>query len=73
MGSVGKAVVVSLIKEKLRRAPIKYTVVFCHDAEGMKFTVYDIQDTKKDRLAVATDFAAAANILKEGENAQNNA
>lgn len=59
--------VVSLTKERLRRAPIMYTVVFCHDAFGMTFTVSDIQDTKKDRLAVARDLEAAAESLREDE------
>lgn len=56
--------VISLIKHKLKKRPATYTVVFTHDEEGMYFVVYDIQDTKKDRLAVARDLESAAESLK---------
>jgi hypothetical protein len=56
---------ISLTRERLRRKPVIYTVVICHDAIGMTFTVHDVQDTTKDRLAVATDLEAAAASLRE--------
>jgi len=58
---------ISFTKEKLRRSPIVYTVAFCHDENGMTFIVHDVQDTKKDRLAVARDFEAAAESLKKDD------
>lgn len=58
---------INFTKERLRRSPTIYSVAFCHDEKGMTFIVHDIQDTKKDRLAVARDFEAAAASLKEDE------
>lgn len=37
------AEIISLTKERLRRAPTIYTVVVCHDEHGMSFTVHDVQ------------------------------
>ena len=61
--NVGK--VVSLTTERLRREPVRYSVVFRHDQNGLSFTVHNIQDTRRDRLAVARDLAVAAELLKE--------
>lgn len=55
--------VVSLTERRLRKNPTVYTIVVTHDSDGMSFVVYDIQDTKKDRLAVARDLEDAANSL----------
>jgi len=57
--------VTSLTREKLKRSATIYTVVFRHDEDSMSFIAHDIQDTKKDRLAVASDFEAAALSLKD--------
>jgi hypothetical protein len=57
--------IIDFTKKKLRKTPIEYTVTFHHDENGMSFTINDIQDAKKDRLAVARDFEAAAYSLKE--------
>lgn len=45
---------------------MEYTVVFRHTNDGLSFTVHDIEDTKKDRLAVARDLERGALSLKEG-------
>lgn len=42
-----------------------YTVEIIHDQYDMSFNVYDIQNTKKDRLAVAKDPEDAANSLRK--------
>lgn len=42
-----------------------YTVEIIHDQYDMSFNVYDIQNTKKDRLAVAKDPEGAANSLRK--------
>lgn len=63
------AEIVSLTKKRLQHKPVVYNIVFRHDHEGMSFVVYDIQDTKKDRLAVARDLAACAEILQQDEEA----
>lgn len=57
--------IVNLGKKRLELNPVVYTVVFTHDQYGMSFNVYDIQDAKKDRLAVARDLEAAAKSLRE--------
>ena len=57
--------IIDFTKKRLRKTPVVYTVTFYHNEKGMSFTVDDIQDTKKDRLAVARDFEAAACSLKE--------
>jgi len=51
-------------RRRLNKEPIQYTVVFRHDGDGMSFVVYDIQDSERDRLAVARDFEEAAKSLK---------
>ena len=55
--------VANLTLERLKRNPIGYTVYFEHDENGLSFTVYDVQDSKHDRVSVAADFKAAANSL----------
>lgn len=67
MGDVGNNSdgTISLTRERLRRKAMFYTVTVCHDAYGMSFTVRDVQDTPRDRLAVAADLEAAAASLKE--------
>jgi len=56
--------VVNMGKERLKLKPVVYTVIFTHDQHGMSFNVYDIQDSKRDRLAVADDLDAAAKSLR---------
>ena len=60
------AKVSSLGKKRLELNPVVYTVVFTHDQRGLSLNVYDIQDSEKDRLAVADDLEAAAKSLREG-------
>lgn len=60
----------SLTREKLRRSPVTYTIAFHHSEDGMSFVVHDIQDTKKDRLAVARDLEAAAESLRAETNSE---
>ena len=50
---------ISMQSYRLDRAPVTYTIEFRHDGDGMSFTVYDIEDSQKDRLAVAADLEAA--------------
>jgi hypothetical protein len=57
--------VVSLTRRRLTKNPITYTIIFRHGPEGMSFVVYDVQDTQRDRLAVARDLEAAAASLRE--------
>ena len=52
-------------KRRLKEKPIVYSIVFRHDHNGMTFIVNDVQDTEKDRLAVAKDLEAAAKSLKD--------
>jgi len=54
-----------LQRHRLNRTPVTYTIEIRHDGEGMSFMVYDIEDTRKDRLAVAIDLETAATSLKE--------
>ena len=56
---------IDFTKERLKRAPITYTVTFHHTKDGMSFEVEDVQDSEKDRLAVARDFEAAAISLRD--------
>ena len=51
-------------KRRLDKEPVQYTVVFRHDGEGMSFVVHDIQDSERDRLAVARDLEIAAESLR---------
>ena len=64
--TAAEGAVISLTAERLRRGtPVRcYSVVFRHDENGRSFTVRDVQNTQKDRLAVARDLAAAAELLK---------
>jgi nucleoside-triphosphatase THEP1 len=57
--------IISLQRHRLNQTPVTYTIEVRHDGEGMSFMVYDIEDTQKDRLAVAIDLEAAATSLKE--------
>lgn len=57
--------IVSMSKYRLNRSPVTYTIEFRHDGDGMSFIVYDIEDTEKDRIAVATDLEVAAASLKD--------
>ena len=56
--------VIDFTSRRLRSKPVEYTVIFRHDEKGFSFIVYDIQDTKKDRLAVARDLESAVESLK---------
>jgi hypothetical protein len=58
--------IVDFTARRLRKSAIQYTVVIRHDENGMSFMVNDIQDTEKDRLAVAKDLEAAAQSLIGG-------
>lgn len=55
--------VIDFTHKRLKKKPIVYTVIFTHDSEGFYFEVLDVQDSKKDREAVARDFIYAANSL----------
>ena len=56
--------ITSLTERRLKKEPVLYTVVFRHGNDGFSFVVHDIQDTQKDRLAVARDLEEAAKSLK---------
>jgi len=58
--------IVDFTNRRLRKTPVVYTVEFRHDSKGFSFFVNDVQDTPADRLAVASDFEAAAASLREG-------
>jgi len=57
--------VISLNRKRLELNPVTYTVQFTHDAKGMTFVVYDIKDSRRDRLTVADNLEAAAKKLRE--------
>lgn len=56
--------VADFTKRRLSKEPVQYTIVIRHDGDGMSFVVHDIQNTHKDRLAVARDLKAAAESLE---------
>lgn len=62
MGDTSK--VADFTSHRLKREPVLYTVVVRHDHEGMSFVVHDVQDTPKDRLAVAKDLEMASKQLR---------
>jgi len=57
--------IISLGKERLKINPVKYSVEFTHDQNGLVFNVFGIQDAKKDRIAVARDLESAAKSLRK--------
>lgn len=57
--------VIDFTKKRLHKQPVQYTVIIRHDHEGMSFTVHDVQDSDKDRKAVAKDLMIAAKSLNE--------
>ena len=60
--------IISLSKERLKLNPVKYTIEFTHDKDGLVFNVFGIQDTTKDRLAVARDLEDAVKSLRQDCN-----
>lgn len=56
--------IIDFTKCRLRKKAVEYTVIFRHDENGLSFCVYDVDDTKRDRLAVARDLESAAKSLR---------
>lgn len=64
--------IIDFTKERLNKTPITYTLTFFHTGKGMSFHVSDVQDTEKDRLAVAKDLEDAAFSLREDIDGKSN-